>query len=76
MSTTMTVRLDESTKVRLEKLAEATNRTKSFLAAQAIENYVQLNEWQIHEISEAIKEADKGDFASQEEVNAVFNKWK
>ncbi len=75
MSTTMTLRLDDSVKTRLDKLAEATHRTKSFLAAEAIKNYIQLNEWQISETIKAIEEADKGDFASEEKVNAFFEKW-
>jgi RHH-type transcriptional regulator, rel operon repressor / antitoxin RelB len=75
MSTTMTLRLDDSVKIRLDKLAEATHRTKSFLAAEAIENYIQLNEWQISETLKAIEEADKGDFASEEKANAFFEKW-
>ena len=35
-----------------------------------------INQWQIDEISKAIKEADAGDFASEEEVQAVIEKWK
>ncbi|RKZ93820.1 MAG: CopG family transcriptional regulator [Gammaproteobacteria bacterium] len=75
MSSTMTIRLDDGIKKRLDVLAEATHRTKSFLAAEAIQNYVELNEWQIQEILAAIEEADRGEFASDEEVNSVFNKW-
>ncbi len=75
MSSTMTIRLDDEIKNRLDELAEATHRTKSFLAAEAIQNYVELNEWQIQEIQAAIKEADRGEFASDEEVNNVFDKW-
>lgn len=75
MSTTMTLRLDDSLKDKLDKLAEATHRTKSFLAAEAIENYIQLNEWQINETVKALEEADKGNFASDKEVNDLFNKW-
>jgi len=71
----MTIRLDDGIKKRLDVLAEATHRTKSFLAAEAIQNYVELNEWQIQEILAAIEEADRGEFASDEEVNSVFNKW-
>ena len=32
--------------------------------------------WQISEIKAAIKEADAGEFASEEEVEAVTRKWK
>ena len=76
MSTTVTLRLDDEVKNKLEKLAESTHRSRSFLAAEAIKAYVDSNEWQINEIHQAIKEADAGDFASQEEVNAVVNKWR
>jgi predicted transcriptional regulator len=32
-------------------------------------------EWQIRQIEEGLREADAGDFASNEEVAAVFAKW-
>lgn len=74
-STTMTIRLEPELKSRLEKLAAATHRSKSFLASEAVREFIELNEWQIQEIKTAIKEADDGDFADDHEMNAVFNKW-
>ena len=47
MSTTMTLRLEDDVKARLDKLADATQRSKSFLAAEAIREFVENNEWQI-----------------------------
>ena len=76
MSTTMTVRLEEDVKDRLDQLAEATKRSKSFLAAEAIREFIENNEWQIAEINTAIKEADAGDFANDKEVAALRKKWK
>jgi predicted transcriptional regulator len=76
MSTTMTIRLDDEVKDRLDVLAEATHRSKSFLAAEAIRDYVESNEWQIGEIRAAMKEADAGDFAGAKEVAALARKWK
>lgn len=75
MSTTMTVRIDDDIKDRLEVLAGATRRSKSFLAAEAIRAYVDTNEWQIAEIQAAIKEADAGDFASDQEVDDLAKRW-
>lgn len=72
----MTIRVDRKTKQRLEKLAGATERTKSFLAAEALRTYLDLNEWQIQEIRTGLREADAGDFASDAEVEAVFTKWR
>ena len=74
-STTMTIRLEPDLKSRLDQLADATHRSKSFLAAEAIREFIELNEWQIQEIKGAIKDADAGKFASDDEVSAVFNKW-
>ena len=75
MSTTMTIRLEPELKQRLDGLAESTQRSKSFLAAQAIREFVDLNEWQIQEIRRALVEADSDDFASDELVRDVLGKW-
>ena len=75
MSATMTIRLEPALKQRLDHLAEATQRSKSFLAAQAIREFVDLNEWQVQEIRSAIAEADRGDFASDDLVKDVLGKW-
>lgn len=75
MSTTMTVRLDDSLKSRLEHLAEATHRSKSYLASEAIRDFVELNEWQLQETKSALTEADNEDFASEQTVKATFDKW-
>lgn len=75
MSTTMTIRLEPELKQRLDRLAEATQRSKSFLAAEALRDFVELNEWQIGEIKNAIKEADNGDFASDQSVKKTLAKW-
>ncbi len=76
MSTTMTIRLEDEVKDRLDRLAESTQRSKSFLAAEAIREFVENNEWQIAEIRAAVKEANSGDFASDKEIDALAKKWK
>lgn len=75
MSTTITIRLEEEVKDRLDRLAESTQRSKSFLAAEAIREFVDSNEWQISETRAAIKEANAGDFASDRDVGEVERKW-
>ena len=75
MTTTMTIRLNTDLKQQLDQLAKATNRSKSFLAVEALRDFVEVNQWQIQEITDALKEADDGDFASEAEVNKVISKW-
>ena len=74
-SSVLTLRLDSKLKKQLDKLSKVTSRTRSFLAAEAIREYVQLNEWQIEEIRKGIAEADRGDFADEKEVERVVSKW-
>jgi len=71
----MTIRLEPELKSRLDKLSAATRRSKSFLAAEAVREFVEINEWQIDEIENAIKEANADDFSSEQELQAVLNKW-
>jgi predicted transcriptional regulator len=75
-STTITVRLEEEVRNRLDQLAESTQRSKSFLASEAIRQFVENNEWQIAETRAALKEADAGDFASDRDVQRLRKKWK
>lgn len=73
--TTVTARIDENTQNRLEQLAKATARSRSWLVADAIRRYVQEEEWQIAAIEEGVRQAEAGDFASDKEVAAAFAEW-
>jgi len=75
MSAIMSVRIEDDILARLDDLADATQRSKSFLAAEAIREYLDLNEWQIQHIKEAVELAKDGKFASEQKVAAVFKKW-
>jgi RHH-type rel operon transcriptional repressor/antitoxin RelB len=74
-SSVLTLRLDPKLKKQLDRLSEATNRSRSFVAAEAIREYVELNNWQIEETIKAIAEADRGDFATDKEVERALTKW-
>jgi RHH-type transcriptional regulator, rel operon repressor / antitoxin RelB len=71
----LTLRLEPRLKKQLDKLAKATQRSRSFLAAEAIREYVALNEWQVEEITKALGEADRGEFATDKQVQQVMRKW-
>jgi len=71
----LTLRLEGGLRIKLDKLAAATRRSRSFLAAEAIRDYVNLNSWQIEEIHKGLAEADRGEFASGKEVRRVAKKW-
>ena len=75
MNTTLSLRIPQKTVEQLGKLAEATGKSRNFLAVQAMQDFIEREAWQVAEIMEAIKEADAGDFASDEEVMALDVKW-
>ena len=73
-TTTMTLRLSSELKGKLERLAESTRRSKSYLAAEAIAEYVDANAWQIEEIRKAVEKADAGGpFVSDEEATRYLD---
>lgn len=74
-SSVLTLRLDAKLKKQLDRLSKSMSRSRSFVAAQAIQEYVSVNEWQISEIKKGLAEADAGDFATDEEVQQVMKKW-
>jgi len=72
---TVTARIDADTKSRLEKLAATTARSRSWLVAEAIKQYIDTQAWQIEAIEEGVRQADAGAFASKEEVTKGFAHW-
>lgn len=74
-STTFTVRVDPDVKERLEKLARSTGRTRSYLAAEAIAEYLDVNEWQVSGIRQAITSLDRGESVSHDRVMDWVESW-
>jgi RHH-type transcriptional regulator, rel operon repressor / antitoxin RelB len=73
-SSVLTLRLDAKLKNQLDRLSKSMNRSRSFVAAQAIQEYVSVNEWQINEIKKGLAEADAGDYASEKEMQQTINR--
>ncbi len=67
---TLSFRTDEETKSRLDRLAGARRRDRSFLINEAIEQYLELSDWQEAQIRAGIEEADRGETVPHEEVAA------
>jgi len=76
MSSAFTVRLDEETLSALDELAGKTDRSRSWLVTQAVQDYVALNAWQLGKIEAGIAAADRGDFASDKELDRVRAKFR
>lgn len=52
----------------LDAVAEALDRDRSYVLNEAISAYLELYQWQMNHIKEGLKQADAGQFATDEEV--------
>jgi RHH-type transcriptional regulator, rel operon repressor / antitoxin RelB len=74
-STTFTVRVDTAVKKRLERLAKSTGRSRSFLAAEALGQYLDANEWQLAGIKQAMASMDRGEGVDHDDIKSWIESW-
>jgi RHH-type rel operon transcriptional repressor/antitoxin RelB len=67
-SKVLSVRISAETEARLDRIARMMKRTKSFLGAEAIEEYVAVQEWQLAGIEDAMASLDSGKGVPHDEV--------
>ena len=70
----VTFRLDSEKRAALDAIAASTDRNLSYVLNEAVSLYLEIHQWHLAEIRESLAEADAGDFASDAEVEAVFEK--
>ena len=69
-------RIPEEKKLLIDELAAAQDRDRSYIINQALDAYLEVMEWQLDHIKEGLRQAEAGEFASDDEVKAVFDLWK
>lgn len=67
-----TVRLPDDVTRKLDELAEKLDRSRSYVAAQAISDFVTREAWQLADIEAGLRDAERGNFASDAEVAATI----
>ena len=74
---TLSVRIPPESRDQLQELANATGRSKSFLASEAIEYYLAMHSWQVKAIEKSIKKANskQAKFIKHEKVSDWLNSW-
>ena len=75
MAEALSIRLNTETKKRLDALAESSKRSKSCLAAEAIAQYVEAEEWQLGEIRAGLADLDEGRTVNHEKVSHWLKSW-
>lgn len=76
-SVTLSIRVSPEIRDQLDDLASSTGRTKSFLAADALQHYLELHSWQVQTIKKAVDLADSKNakFVEHEKVVEWLNSW-
>ena len=69
-------RIEAENRERLRKLAEETRRDQSEIAREALNHYLDVQEWQLKGIHKAIASIDKGQTADDEAIKAAFTRFK
>ncbi|MCC3420160.1 MAG: CopG family transcriptional regulator [Microcoleus sp. PH2017_29_MFU_D_A] len=66
--------LDSEKKEALRAIANVTDRDLTYILNEAIASYLEIYQWLLDEINKGVAEAEAGDFASDDEVQAIFAK--
>jgi len=73
MAQTITsIRLPDELREKIEGLARATGRSKSFLMQEAIERYVENEAWQVARIEEGIQADNAGEHVPADEMETFW----
>ncbi len=60
-------------RARLDQIAAVFGTNLSAVINEALDQYIDLHEWQLEHIQDGVEEAKQGDFATDEEMNAFFS---
>ena len=74
-TSTFTVRVPADLRNRLDELAKAVDRSRSWLTADALRTYVAEQQWQLSEIEEGLRDADAGRVVPHEKVERWLKSW-
>lgn len=73
----VTVRVSSDTQKKLDHIAVSFDRSRNWLINEAIENYLEIYEWQEQRIAERLKSAEKGGkFLSSDQVDKIVESFK
>ena len=73
---TITFNLDTEKRKILDQIASSMERSRTDILNDAIDAYLEIYQWQLDHIKEGLRQADAGEFATEEEVAAAFARWR
>jgi RHH-type rel operon transcriptional repressor/antitoxin RelB len=71
----VTIRIEAEKRAAVDSVARALQRDRSFVINAAIDAYLTTHRWHAEHIEEGLRQAEAGEFASEEEVAQAFARW-
>ncbi len=75
MGRSVVLELDDEILESLDRLAERTSRSRADLLQAAVQDYLDLQNWQIKKIEAGLAAAERGDFAGDDEIARIAAKY-
>jgi RHH-type transcriptional regulator, rel operon repressor / antitoxin RelB len=73
---TVSFRLDADKVDALDSLAKTLDRDRTYLLNQAVEAYLEVQQWQLDHIRTGIRQADAGNLVDHAQVKRRAGKWR
>ena len=75
MGCSVTLEIDDRMLRSLDQLADRRRRSRNELVAEALRDYLDLQEWQTRKIAAGLAAAEQGDFATGDEIARIAAKY-
>jgi len=67
--------MDDELLERVDGIAKTLNRPRSWVVTQALDRFLEYEEWYIQEVRDGLAEVQRTELATAEEVKTAFKKW-
>jgi predicted transcriptional regulator len=73
---TISFRLESEKVAALDALADSMDRDRTYLLSEAIQAYLETQQWHLEQIKAGIAEADAGQLVDHASVKSMASKWR
>ena len=70
----MQVRISPELEQKINRLAEQQGRDSDSLVQEALERFVDYDQWFLHEVEKGLAEAERGEFIDHEEIRRTIDR--
>ncbi len=73
---TISFRLESNKVAALDALANSLDRDRTYLLSEAVQAYLDLQQWQLDEIRAGLADADAGRVVDHQKIRAMASRWR